>query len=410
MTKLVKLLLVVLLFYVNIVNTVFPRMGDSVDTKWLVFYLLSLAFVLFVAMRRKIVVPGKWLIIIILFCSIVFLSILWSPFYSYDASTIIHFVARYIAPVLLVLIASNVICDEKEFDFYTKNFTIVATIIGCIAIGQSLFFPASLKMSPEGFRATATFENPNTLAIFLVIAIPSVLNVIEHKLFPRLIGYGMLSLITISTILTFSRKGIVTLTLCTLLYYFLKSYWKKFIILCLLTIIIITTVTTLNSLSPRFNDRILEREWKGKINLASTGIAMFSINPLIGMGYLGYYENFGKFTKNFETKKYDAHNMYITVLADQGILGFIPFMSILLFPLFLSIKTWKNRDGFEKHIAIICITTIVPFMINGFYAGAMFVTQSIIFIFYAQVSICLTTIHIGKEKKNIGNCIRQTIK
>lgn len=399
----VTYLLIILLFYINLIESIFPRIMGTITMRWPVFYVMSLGFVLFWSVQSKKIIFDRWLGLVILFCLVVFLSISWSPHYSYDLDIIIRFMARYVAPAAIAIITANLISTEKHIGIYVSHFVIVSVILSIIAIVQSIFFPSSSVDTEEGFRASATLGNPNILAMFLVLSVPSVLFCIDRKQLSQRLGYAILCCIGMGILGTASRKGIATFFLCVFLYYLLKFQWKKLATLFALAVLLAGIIFATASISPRFSDRILQREFKQKTNLAKTGLSMFTTSPLIGLGYQGYYENYGRYTKNIETKKYDAHNMYVTVLVDQGIIGFVPFFCIFICPLIRSINTWKNNKGIASDMAIVCITTIAPFMINGFYAGGAFITQSIMFVFFAQVSLCLNACKLY-GRKGVGSC------
>ena len=102
-------------------------------------------------------------------------------------------------------------------------------------------------------------------------------------------------------------------------------------------------------------------------------------------GYKGYYENFGKYFPYSPERKYDAHNEYVTALANYGILGFIPFMLIFLYPLFYAFKNLKY-SGLQKEMAILGIAVIIPFMLNIAFAGTAFYQQVLTSLFYTHTS------------------------
>ena len=101
--------------------------------------------------------------------------------------------------------------------------------------------------------------------------------------------------------------------------------------------------------------------------MAYAGLQMYKESPLIGLGYNGYYENFGKYFPLSDKLKYDAHNMYISNLVDYGLVGFILFLCILFYPLFYSRRIMRqsriaNNPENCSNMAIICISSVIPFM------------------------------------------------
>jgi O-antigen ligase len=115
---------------------------------------------------------------------------------------------------------------------------------------------------------------------------------------------------------------------------------------------------------------------------------MFRSSPLFGLGYKGYYENYGDF-KGEPGRKYDPHNIFITALTDYGLVGFTLLMCIFIYPLLYSIKIiLSGKKGDENsafEMAVICITTVIPLMINGFFAGRLLFKPDIMFILYTQI-------------------------
>ena len=122
---------------------------------------------------------------------------------------------------------------------------------------------------------------------------------------------------------------------------------------------------------------------------------MFLDNPVIGLGYRGYYENFGRYFPHAATRKYSAHNIYITALVNYGMVGFIPFLAIFFIPLVASVKILflKRRVGasqYNKDMALICFLTLVPFMLCGVYAGGLFYNYRVLYILYSNTALFLS--------------------
>ena len=122
------------------------------------------------------------------------------------------------------------------------------------------------------------------------------------------------------------------------------------------------------------------------------GFKMFQEKPLFGNGYEGYYQRFGEFFRFSWSRKYDAHNEFITALANYGVVGFSFFVLIFLYPLNYARKILKRyRRGqllsrFRKNMAVICISTVIPFMLNASYAGTVFSKVVVVYILYVHIS------------------------
>ena len=137
------------------------------------------------------------------------------------------------------------------------------------------------------------------------------------------------------------------------------------------------------------------------------GVDMFKKKPLYGWGYKGYYNSFGRYFKYSVRRKYNAHNNYVTALANYGLLGFIPFMGIFLYPLVKSFgKIWSNKDlQSEKTLAAITLLSIIfPFMCSAWFAGKLMYKPVITNLLYVYIVLFLFKLSepLSQSKSSIG--------
>jgi O-antigen ligase len=88
------------------------------------------------------------------------------------------------------------------------------------------------------------------------------------------------------------------------------------------------------------------------------GLIIFSNNPITGIGLntfakyeldaVGDFEGSELVTKKENITRKSAHNSYISILAEGGLLLFIPFMGILLFNIVHFIKQYNDRSQIEN--------------------------------------------------------------
>ena len=144
--------------------------------------------------------------------------------------------------------------------------------------------------------------------------------------------------------------------------------------------------------SDRFERTFFKQSLSSKWELTYGGLKMFIASPTYGHGYSGYREQFADYFPDSSRAKYTAHNMFITALTNFGVIGFIPFLSIFFIPLVKSYKKIRqNPKGNNDHAtsaAMICMTSIIPFMINGWFADIFF-SNVISSILFSNVSLFL---------------------
>lgn len=399
---LITLFIIFICYLVPIGMAFTPKIFGDISLIWIVFYLLVLVFIIQYAIKSDIKFFNKWILILIVYSLIVFASVSWTNHYFYDLHTIERLFARFIAPLVIAIIALYLFRQKENVHMYIKYLMIAAFILSLTGICQMFFGGAT---ADEEFRSSATFMNPNGLAIFLVLTIPSIIYGIEKKIMPKSFGWMVIASVIAGIICTVSRKGIITMAIAFLIYYILKKQFKRVALLGVVFAFLVVIVSGYTIIAQRFTQEQLHRQFEGKANMTFTGLKMFKKHPIIGLGYEGYYENFGKYFPHSGIKKYDAHNIFITALANYGVLGFIPFMAIFCHPLILSARTLRRSDighneEHSKDMAVICISSILPFMISGYFAGGLFRDWSIIFILYTQITLVLSAKNYSNFKSN----------
>ena len=107
-------------------------------------------------------------------------------------------------------------------------------------------------------------------------------------------------------------------------------------------------------------------------------IQMFLASPLIGMGFLSFneYTNSQGFLYYGEPWTFQAHNVYIQVLAELGAVGLILFVSMLLFLLFGLAATARSSRSVYVLAAFYWALLIAVYSLTGntiYYACQLFV-------------------------------------
>jgi O-antigen ligase len=120
---------------------------------------------------------------------------------------------------------------------------------------------------------------------------------------------------------------------------------------------------------------------------------MFIKTPIYGLGYEGYKDHYNQYFPFSTQRRYDSHNMFITALANYGIIGFVPFMTIFLVPLIASYKTLRKKENSDHSLsmAIICLSSVIPFMLNGWFQGGLFYSAVEISLLYSNVSLLIAS-------------------
>lgn len=380
---------------IPVFSTLLPFIpGLNVSTIWIFYYLLCFVFVISFAMKPNWYLLNPWLLILTIYYTICGASVLWSDFYTFDLTTIRDLIRNCLGPYLIAMMALYILRSEKAIHIYMQSFTYAAVAASLIAFYQMLFNAAPVF---DTVRAVGNFRNPNLMAIFLVLCLPCTLYLIRFKKIPLLLGWPAFMLINAGILCTVSRKGVFTALLTGCLFLFLSGQVKKLISFSVAALLAggILLVSS-DAIRERFAADNILHNLAHKIEFVNYGRRMFLENPVAGLGYRGFYASFGKYAKGASVKNYQAHNIFITEIANRGIIGFIPFMGIFLIPLLVcKNKLFPKKQApplkeMEKGVAIVTLCSLLSFMFNGYFAGGLFFNFLIMFPLYSNIACILS--------------------
>jgi O-antigen ligase len=136
---------------------------------------------------------------------------------------------------------------------------------------------------------------------------------------------------------------------------------------------------------------------------------MFEEKPILGFGPGTYQFNYGNYqTNEFTTRisthmgdKGNAHSEYFTYLSETGIVGFLVFLSLLFYSIYLSIKLlYSGLDKSTKLLVYASILGLITFYIHGLF-NSFIDSQKMAILFMSSLAI-LVRIDLNQgPKKNL---------
>lgn len=330
---------------------------------------------------------SSWGWILTFYTILVIASVAWSQ-ESYSSKNISTLFFTMLIPLIIILVSRLYLNSDLIVAKIIKHAAFCSFWLSAISIVKFIVYKG--KNLRDARSAVGGLGNPNGLAIFLVLSVPVIMYGIKKQYLS--VKWGVVVLITIwgGVLGTISRKGIITLAVSYLIFLFLtKAY--KLLMACILVLLLVAAVAFSNQyISQRFTHNKIEKEFTGKWIMAKAGVDMFIQKPVVGWGYKGYFNNFGHYFKYSVVKKYDAHNNYVTALANYGIIGIISFLGIFFIPLFKSLKYLKKRKNAppdQRLRAVTLISFLIPFMMSAWFAGALMYKPVIINVLYLYIVI-----------------------
>jgi O-antigen ligase len=199
----------------------------------------------------------------------------------------------------------------------------------------------------DDYRATGPIGDPNFFAQIMVVLIPIALEryLHEKKTVLRLIALWTMGVSVLTVLFTYSRGGFLAMVIGVLILF--SVYPPKriqvpfvfFLIVIFVSYLPANYVDRLSTLSeifkPTGTSRLEERSLQGRLSENLAAWEMIKSNPVFGVGLNSYKYLFPLYSKKqglaLVATEREAHNMFLEVAAETGVVGFSVFAFLLFF-------------------------------------------------------------------------------
>lgn len=318
-------------------------------------FILDLAVIIFGGLfllrnLRQIIDLIKKYRVIALFLLFIIFSLI-SIFYSIDKSSSLIEASRII--IIFILFVYSILAVENKKHFYQLTASLlVGSLIPCL-IAFYEFFTASgwWDKTIMAFRADGTFSHPATLAFYLLCTAPIIYALMVDKIGKNV--KVILAILLISnlfiTLITLTRGAWIGLLVMLLVFGLFKS--RKFLVaIAALIFMVYLFSPAINQrvndvFNPKYNSSLITR-----LKIIQTTLPAFKNAPIFGYGFGNFDIIHLKY--NTEAKTYEslqAHNDYLRLLIELGIIGLILYLSIFISLFILIYKLYKTGDKYNKN-------------------------------------------------------------
>lgn len=349
MKKLSLFLLGIFIYTIPVENSVIISGVGSINRLLgLISFCISLIYI--VSIRRTVKKMTLFMLLSLTFLFWVSFTIFWS--YNIQNSLTVWLTAIQI--ILMIQLINEVVDTKNDLLFLIKAFLlgIFTSVISII-----LSFINGVSYTIYDLRFTAFGTDPNDVGVTLAIAIPILWYLIlneKDKVF-LLISKIFFPLIIFSIVLTGSRGALLTAIVALLIIPFtynkLKTIHKilTLIIFSVLTMILIKVVPV--SVVERIfsiRDELSSGNVSNRTDLWYAGLKVFSENPIQGVGIGAFADS----VQSYLGYGYVAHNTFISILVEQGLVGFCIFLLILVY-LFVNSRNLENKEYIMWRVVIV---------------------------------------------------------
>ncbi|MDP3940699.1 MAG: O-antigen ligase family protein [bacterium] len=259
-------------------------------------------------------------------------------------------------------------------------YAIASAVLFAVGIGfiQFFYYPNLHNLFYLGwddhlYRLFSVYLDPNFASvIFACLFFYLLWQLMRMKIGLRRIVLGVFGLLTvIAVFLTYSRTGMLTLAVGTVVYLVMSGY-KKFLFACLglfLFLLLITSDVKIEGLNPFRTATASARFDSMKI-----GLAIFQKNPVFGVGFNAY--RYAQHRYGFrpggawETSHADSgtDNSFLFVLATTGVVGLLAYL-YFWYSLIIDIL---RRRGKSDSFSSVVLATFAGVFVSSFFLNTLF--------------------------------------
>ena len=276
-------------------------------------------------------------------------------------NSFIHF-ALFMGNVLFYIIVVTFVNSWEKLKYIIYGIIISYSINAYIAIMQ--------RQSLLTERSVGTMSDPNVFALTLMIPLVFSILFFFHKknFIVRLLLFASIIVLTMGIVVTVSRSALITLFLVVFLIFLQKKKLHLFILITAPIIIFffylkpewLTMGYKAEELMSVGRMMSVRMRWE----LLMGGIKMFIEHPLIGVGP----GNFIYMVHLYDVPyKLFAHNTYLEIITGSGLVGFVPFMAVIMLSLknyYKVYKFWKGRDYTKMTITLALFISFVAYLFD----------------------------------------------
>lgn len=257
-----------------------------------------------------------------------------------------------------------------------------------VGVAQTILHAGPSSFARGGFlRAAGTFDQPNPFAGYLNMTFPLAVALLAYRVFPR----GPLWLVVAATgggILVSLSRGAELASICALVIMAAIALPRSrpligFGIIVLGIIIAaggigLVPSTITNSLAEQFGVANVDvanpspDNWAVAERLAhmESGLAMFADHPILGVGIGNYPAAYPKYrvADVWQNALGHAHNFYINIAAEAGIIGFAAFAFLLVSALVICVRGYRRaKRPFDRAVALGALGVVVTIVVHSFF-------------------------------------------
>ncbi|MBW9153575.1 O-antigen ligase [Clostridium estertheticum] len=330
-------------------------------------------------------------------CILILLGImLLSTLYALEKTLALKESARFLAYLFIFFVIKYEFNTKKLVKNLLKCYIFTAGLLSIFGIIQHFTTIGLDKKFVEHYpgytvvRIATTMFNPNAYAAFLILIIFPVVMLTIYEKNKNIKGmYGIISvLLFVNIIMTYSRNAQVGVCIGAVVLCVIYSY-KLIIAFGGIGILTLFMPSVLDRVRALTNDSQNE----SRIKLWKTAIMMIKDHPILGVGNGNYISRYNEYVSKYKGlsynayKRYPAHNSYLKVESELGIVGIVSFLAILVTSLFRVKKLFTiTNDKFIKAFYMGAFASMIAFFFMNISDNLFFVPMATTYFWFLIAS------------------------
>ena len=276
--------------------------------------------------------------------------------------------------LVLYLVAVNSRVTKKQL-----NVIITLTVVGGLAAAMwaTWAFFSGTSWANTG-RASLTLDtneaDPNYFAAMLLVPLSLAIGMfrLTRSRLLKMVMVLTMALAGLSIFLTMSRGALVALMLLGSVYVYrlgLKLRIAFGVVVVLAVLALFAPPTFWQRLRP---DAL--STGAGRTNIWAAGAQMLKHNFILGVGLSNFpvaYDAYAGAGPKFQGYQRDSHNSYLNILAEQGVVGLILFLTAVFFQ-FRLLRAGPGRTRAPSILVVSCEAALLAVLGAGFFLDLLF--------------------------------------
>lgn len=398
-------------------------------------YPLTIALILIIVGRWVLTGygPSGWILPVVLL-AIYGLVACTGLFFAKDVQAVEEEFLGFVRGAAITIITVMMVQTKDTFRRLIWTLLMTGLILGSIAIfqyftntfdnnylGLAQAKVQSIVDETESARIGGPFGDANQFAQILVFLTPIgfSLAITEKKIWKRGLAGLTAVVCALSIVLTYSRGGLLALVAAALA---ILIYHRPRLVVILLSIIMMVVIISnvpskyterMNTMVELVTGRMDPREETSirvRTSAVIVGINMFSDHPLLGVGMRNFPVNYQDYSREIGLdptgQEWSPHNLYLEVLSETGILGFLAFFAILT-TMFMRIKKALRVFQNTEHHDITGMVAGIGAGLIGYFTAAIFLQNSYSRYFWALVGVAFALEQVANTVLNSKSDLHQ---